>query len=137
MPDTSKRDQPRRVPAQPEHLPAQRADPSALARLFEEWMHGDEKEQRDTFEVLRCSLDEDRPAGYRLFPLIPEIADYEVRREFAARRPGQSSRPPGRIEGHAPLRAARIWRDISWRACARRAIFQSLPTGPSTSSESA
>jgi hypothetical protein len=29
-------------------------------------MHGDEMEQRDTFEVLRRSLDEDRPEGYKL-----------------------------------------------------------------------
>jgi hypothetical protein len=39
----------------------------ALARLLEEWMHEDEQEQRDTFEFLRRALDEDRPAGYRLF----------------------------------------------------------------------
>jgi hypothetical protein len=30
-------------------------------------MHGDETEQRETFEVLRSSLDEDRPEGYKLF----------------------------------------------------------------------
>jgi hypothetical protein len=30
-------------------------------------MLGDEAEQRETFEVLRHSLDEDRPFGYRLF----------------------------------------------------------------------
>jgi hypothetical protein len=42
-------------------------DPSALARLLDEWMHGDETEQRETFEVLRRSLDEDRPEGYKLF----------------------------------------------------------------------
>ncbi len=42
-------------------------DPSALARLLEEWMQGDETEQRQTFEVLRRALDEDRPAGYKLF----------------------------------------------------------------------
>jgi hypothetical protein len=30
-------------------------------------MHADETEQRKTFEVLRRSLDEDRPEGYKLF----------------------------------------------------------------------
>jgi hypothetical protein len=30
-------------------------------------MQGDETEQQDTFEVLRRSLDEDRPDGYKLF----------------------------------------------------------------------
>lgn len=44
-----------------------KADPSALARLFDEWMQGDETEQRETFELLCCALDEDRPAGYKLF----------------------------------------------------------------------
>ena len=44
-----------------------RSDPVALARLLEEWMHEDEQEQRETFEFLRRALDEDRPAGYRLF----------------------------------------------------------------------
>ena len=42
-------------------------DPSALARLLDEWMQGDEREQRETFEVLRRYLDEDRPEGYKLF----------------------------------------------------------------------
>jgi len=31
-------------------------------------MQGDEAEQRATFEALRRSLDEGRPAGYKLFP---------------------------------------------------------------------
>jgi len=30
-------------------------------------MDGDETEQRETFAVLRRSLDEDRPEGYKLF----------------------------------------------------------------------
>jgi hypothetical protein len=30
-------------------------------------MRGDATEQRETFEILRGSLDEDRPAGYKLF----------------------------------------------------------------------
>ena len=68
MPDTSKRGQPLRVPVQQDRLLPRKADPCALARLFDEWMHGDEAEQRETFEVLRRSLDEDRPAGYKLFP---------------------------------------------------------------------
>jgi len=46
----------------------QKPDPLALANLLNEWMHGDETEQRETFETLRRSLDEDRPAGYKLFP---------------------------------------------------------------------
>ena len=40
---------------------------SELAKLFDEWMQGDQAEQRETFEMLRRSLDEDRPAGYKLF----------------------------------------------------------------------
>jgi hypothetical protein len=66
MPDTSKRDRPPQVPAQQDRLRPRRADPSALARLFDEWMQGDEAEQKETFEVLRRSLDENRPAGYKL-----------------------------------------------------------------------
>ena len=42
-------------------------DPSALAKLLDEWMQGDEKEQQETFEVLRRTLDEGRPDGYKLF----------------------------------------------------------------------
>ena len=68
MPDTSKHDQPPRVLVQQDRLRSQEADPSALARLSDEWMQGDEAEQRETFEVLRRSLDEDRPAGYKFFP---------------------------------------------------------------------
>jgi len=30
-------------------------------------MRGDEAERRETFEFLRHSLDEDRPAAYKLF----------------------------------------------------------------------
>ena len=66
MPDTIN-DQPFRTPRQQESLYPQKPDPSALARLFDEWMQGDESEQRETFEILRRSLDEDRPAGYKLF----------------------------------------------------------------------
>jgi hypothetical protein len=42
-------------------------DRSALPKLLDEWMQGDEAEQRETFDVLRRSLDEDRPDGYKLF----------------------------------------------------------------------
>jgi hypothetical protein len=34
---------------------------------MDEWMQGDEKDQRETFELLRRSLDQHRPAGYKLF----------------------------------------------------------------------
>jgi hypothetical protein len=59
-----------------QHLPDQRpqesgqphTDPIGLSRLFDEWMQGDETEQRETFEALRQSLDQDRRAGYKLFP---------------------------------------------------------------------
>jgi hypothetical protein len=67
MPETSKRDMSVRAPAEQEVLCTRTTDPSALAKLFDEWMHGDEAEQRDTFEFLRNALDEDRPAGYKLF----------------------------------------------------------------------
>jgi hypothetical protein len=40
---------------------------AALTSLLDEWMRGDESEQRTTFEVLQRSLDEDRPDGYKLF----------------------------------------------------------------------
>jgi hypothetical protein len=42
-------------------------DASSLAKLLDEWMQGDETEQKETFETLRRSLDEDRPEGYKLF----------------------------------------------------------------------
>ena len=61
MPDTAKHDSLSKC------LGIRKPDPSALARLLDEWMHGDETEQRETFEVLRRSLDEDRPEGYKLF----------------------------------------------------------------------
>ncbi len=54
---TPRRDQPVRS----------RPDPAALAKLLEAWMQEDEAEQRETFEFLRRALDEDRPAGYKLF----------------------------------------------------------------------
>jgi hypothetical protein len=45
----------------------QKVDASALAKLLDEWMLGDETEQRETFDCLRRFLDEDRPEGYKLF----------------------------------------------------------------------
>jgi len=42
-------------------------DPPALGSLLDRWMHGDEAEQQETFAVLRRSLDEDCPEGYKLF----------------------------------------------------------------------
>jgi len=44
-----------------------RPDPAALVKLLDTWMQEDEAEQRETLEVLRRALDEDRPAGYKLF----------------------------------------------------------------------
>jgi len=47
-------------------LPRQ-TNPVALAKLLDEWMSGDQTEQRETFEFLRHALDEHRPTGYKLF----------------------------------------------------------------------
>jgi hypothetical protein len=47
--------------------PQRGADPRAVVKLLDESMHGDEAEQRETFESLRQALDENRPAGYKLF----------------------------------------------------------------------
>jgi hypothetical protein len=55
------------MPRPQESLRSSKPDPSALARLLDEWSHGDETEQRETFAALRRSLDEDRPEGYKLF----------------------------------------------------------------------
>jgi hypothetical protein len=67
MPDTSTRDRPRRDDEQRETPSMHKIDLSALTKLFDEWMQGDEQEQRATFEMLRRSLDEGRAAGYKLF----------------------------------------------------------------------
>ena len=67
MPNTTRSDQTRRIPGAPESVRPPKPDPSTLARLLDEWMQGDETEQRETFEALRRSLDENRPAGYKLF----------------------------------------------------------------------
>jgi len=68
MPETTKLDQPFEASPHEEYLPGSKVDPSALARLLDEWMHADAAEQRETFEGLRRFLDEDRPEGYKLFP---------------------------------------------------------------------
>ena len=68
MPHTSKHGQPSQLPRhQQSPCSSSKPDPSALAKLLDEWMHGDEAEQQETFEVLRRSLDESRPEGYKLF----------------------------------------------------------------------
>lgn len=56
-------DGPRNIP-QPERA---KIDPIALAKLLDEWMQADAAEQHETFAVLRDSLDENRPSGYKLF----------------------------------------------------------------------
>jgi hypothetical protein len=50
-------------------LPLRKRAPDrvALKTLLEEWAHGDKQEQTETFEFLRRCLDEDRPAGHKLF----------------------------------------------------------------------
>jgi hypothetical protein len=67
MPQTTKHDQPFQVPQHRESPCCPKPDPSALAKLLDEWMQGDEAEQQETFEALRRSLDQDRPEGYKLF----------------------------------------------------------------------
>jgi hypothetical protein len=67
MQDTTKHEQSRQCPRQPEHQRSPIVDRAALTALLDEWMRGDETEQGETFEALRRSLDEDRPEGYKLF----------------------------------------------------------------------
>jgi hypothetical protein len=67
MPNTDKRDEPSRIPQAEAFVRPSKPDRAALAKLLDEWMRGDETEQRETFETLRRSLDEDRPVGYKLF----------------------------------------------------------------------
>ena len=66
MPDTNKHDQLGQISRQQGVVCSPKPDLLALAKLSDEWMQGDETEQRETFEVLRHSLDEDRPDGYKL-----------------------------------------------------------------------
>ena len=42
-------------------------DPQLILAVLEEFMQGDEAEQRETFELLKRSIDENRPEGYKLF----------------------------------------------------------------------
>jgi hypothetical protein len=42
-----------------------------FAALLQAWLQEDEREQKDTFEYLVRSLDEDRPSQRKLFP--PEL----------------------------------------------------------------
>jgi hypothetical protein len=67
MPDTNKHGEPCRVPGQRESLYPQKPNSSALTKLLDEWMQGDQTEQRETFEFLRRALDEDRLEGYKFF----------------------------------------------------------------------
>jgi len=66
MPDTNKHGQPFQMPRHQEPRCSSKLDPYALAKLLDEWILGDETEQRETFEILRRSLDEERPEGYKL-----------------------------------------------------------------------
>jgi hypothetical protein len=68
MPNTDRPDEAIRVAKSRKPGRPHRVDSVGLARLSDEWMNGDETEQRETFETLRRGLDEDRPEGYKLFP---------------------------------------------------------------------
>ena len=65
MKDTIKPTPPTRI--SPPEFTHRCPDPRELERLLAGWMQGDSVEQRETFEVLRRSLDEARPVGYKLF----------------------------------------------------------------------
>jgi hypothetical protein len=49
-------------------LLSRQPDPTYVAAVLDEWMQGDGEEQRETFELLKRSLDEDRPDELKLFP---------------------------------------------------------------------
>ena len=51
-----------------QHLPMKNRR-EQFAALLESWMEEDQEEQKDTFEYLVRSLDEDRPSQRKLFPL--------------------------------------------------------------------
>ena len=55
------------LPRQEASARVRKPDAIALARLLDQWMDGDEGEQRETFEVLKRGLDEGRLEGYKLF----------------------------------------------------------------------
>ena len=67
MPDTNKHGELSRGSAREEFVYSGKPAPMALAKLLDEWMQGDDTDQRATFEILRRALDEDRPEGYKLF----------------------------------------------------------------------
>jgi hypothetical protein len=67
MPNVSKHDEPPPVSGQQEPSYPHKPDPAALAKLLDEWMREDDADQRETFELLRRALDEDRPEGYKFF----------------------------------------------------------------------
>ena len=67
MQETNKHDELAPTPRHGESVSPRGTEPSALAALLDEWMQGDAAEQRETFEVLRRSMDEGRPDGYKLF----------------------------------------------------------------------
>jgi hypothetical protein len=75
MPDAHTHDEPFQGTKTPEFPSLAKTNASALMALLDDWMNGDEAEQRETFMALKHGLDEDRPEG-------SEIADYEVRREL-------------------------------------------------------
>lgn len=81
--------------------PESRYDPEGLINLPQEWPNGSDEErqeQREPFLALARGIDSRRPQGFKLFErlidengrllgrgyrvIIPEIADYEVRREL-------------------------------------------------------
>jgi hypothetical protein len=65
MASTNNQDLPLRRRSTPECAKARESDPAALAQLLDAWAHGDEMEQRESFEILRQHL-ERRPVGYKL-----------------------------------------------------------------------
>lgn len=68
MPDTNNRREPAGIPQPGGIVGLKKPNPVDLAKLLDDWMHGNETEQRETFEFLRRALDEGRPEGYKLFP---------------------------------------------------------------------
>jgi len=61
MSKTSKHDRPRRISRPQKPGSAQKLDAPALTKLLDEWMLGDEIDQRETLNGLRRPVDEDRP----------------------------------------------------------------------------
>jgi hypothetical protein len=67
MPDTNKLEERFEIRRPQEASSRTKPDAAALASLLNEWMQGDQIEQMETFEILRRTMDEDRPEGYKLF----------------------------------------------------------------------